>query len=192
MEHYFEKFFEYIEEIIEMPDEAKLLCKELFIPQFVPKNTILEHAGSIPQYHNFIVAGNMRNFHLDQDGNEITNDLNNDCRFFTSYFHFMNKTVSNESLQCITDCHLLRISRENVDVGASLGNTQTDYTIKILNHHLALQKQMALDIANLSAEELYHRFSKENSNIIKHAPLQYIASYLGITPRHLSRIRKSG
>lgn len=191
MDYYYDKLFDYIEEIIFLPVEAKTICKELFFPQFVSKNTILEKAGSVPQYHNFIVAGTMRNFHIDEDGNEITNDLNNDSRFFTSYFHFMNKTVSNESLQCITDCHLLRITRANVDVGASYQNTQNEFTIKILNHHLALQKQMALDIANLSAEELYHRFSKENSNIIKHVPLQYIASYLGITPRHLSRIRKN-
>lgn len=187
---YYSKLFDYVEQIIPMPEEAKDLCKKLFTPHFITKNTILESSGGIPQFHNFIVSGHMRNFHFDEDGNEITNDLNNGNRFFTSYFHFMNKTVSNESLHCITDCHLLRISRENVDVGARSGSTQNDYTIKVLNHHLEKQKQLSLDIANLPAEILYEKFAQENPSIIQNVPLQFIASFLGITPRHLSRIRK--
>ncbi|MCD8540808.1 MAG: Crp/Fnr family transcriptional regulator, partial [Leadbetterella sp.] len=42
------------------------------------------------------------------------------------------------------------------------------------------------------AEERYEKFSKENPAIMQNVPLHYIASYLGITPRHLSRIRKNG
>ncbi len=190
MEYYYDKFFAYIGKIMEIPEADKELCRKFFEPAFVPKNTILEPAGSVPRYHNFIVSGHMRNFHLDEEGNEITNDLNNDSRFFTSYFHFMNRTVSHESLHCITDCHLLRISRENVDVGARLGITQKDYTVEILNQHLEANKQRALDMANLSAEERYEKFVQENPNIIRNVPLQYIASYLGITQRHLSRLRR--
>lgn len=191
MDYYYEKLFDYVAEILIMPEHDKMICRRLFIPEFVPKNTILEEAGKVPQYHNFIVSGFMRNFHLDENGNEITNDLNNGNRFFTSYFHFMTRTVSNEYLHCITDCHLLRISRENVDIGAREGITQEDYTIKILNNHLAINKQRTLDIANLTAEERYEKFARENPDILLNVPLQYIASYLGITPRHLSRIRKN-
>lgn len=192
MEDYYQKLFDYVAEILILPEEDKNLCRRLFVPEFVPKNTILEPAGCIPRYHNFIVSGYMRNYHLDENGNEVTNDLNNGSRFFTSYFHFMNRTVSPEYLHCISDCHLLRISRENVDAGAREGSTQGDYTIKILNNQLALNKQRALDIANLPAEELYAKFAKENPGIMLNVPLQYISSYLGITPRHLSRIRKNG
>ena len=192
MDYYYEKLFDYVSELLIMPEEDKMICRRLFVPQFVPKNTLLEEAGKVPQYHNFIVSGYMRNYHLDADGNEITNDLNNDSRFFTSYFHFMNRTVSHEYLHCITDCHLLRISRQDVDTGAHEGSTQEEYTIRILNNQLALNKQRALDIANLTAEERYEQFARQNPNILQHVPLQYIASYLGITPRHLSRIRKNG
>lgn len=192
MDYYYEKLFDYVAEILTLPEQDKAVCRRLFIPEFVPGNTILEEAGKVPQYHNFIVSGHMRNFHLDVDGNEITNDLNNGSRFFTSYFHFMNRTVSEEYLHCITDCHLLRISRDDVETGAREGSTQEDYTIKILNNQLALNKQRALDMANLTAEERYEKFARLNPDIMRNVPLQYIASYLGITPRHLSRIRKNG
>jgi len=146
----------------------------------------------VPGYHNFIVSGFMRNFYWDADGNEITTDLNDGPRFFTSYSHFMNRTVSDENLHCITDCELLRISREDVDVTAARSSTQKDYTIRILQEHLQKDKDRINDMANLTAEARYAKFVRANPNIIRHVPLKYIASYLGITQRHLSRLRGDG
>lgn len=190
MNHYYEKFFDYVAEILIMPNSDKELCRQLFKPIFVPKDTIIEKAETVHRNHTFIVSGFMRNFHLDNHANEITNDLNEGSRFFTSYFHFMNRTVSNETIHTITDCELLQISRNDVDIAASQGITQKDYTVQRLNQRLEINKQRAFDMANLSAEERYTKFVKENPAIIRNIPLGYVASYLGITQRHLSRLRK--
>jgi CRP/FNR family transcriptional regulator, anaerobic regulatory protein len=191
MTHYFEVFFEYVAEILIMPEHDKSLCKQLFKPVFAPKGTLIESSGKVPQYHNFIVSGHMRNFSIDENLNEITNDLNEGPRLFTSYFHFMNRSISNENIQCITDCELLRITRDDVEIAATQGITQKDYTVQILNKRLEANKQRAFDMANLTAEQRYRKFENENPNIIKNVPLGYIASYLGITPRHLSRLRNT-
>ncbi len=191
MDFYYEKFFNYVAEILVMPEYDKALCRQLFHPIFVPKDTIIQKAGTVPLYHNFIVSGYMRNFSVDNNGNEITNDLNEGSRLFSSYFHFMNRTISNENLQCISDCEILRINREDVEIAASQGITQKDYTVQILNKRLEANKQRAFDMANLTAEERYTKFCFENPNLIQNVPLGYIASYLGITQRHLSRLRKS-
>lgn len=189
MEHYYTTLFGYISEILTLPDADRESVRRTFKPVFVPKDTLIERAGTVPGYHNFIVSGHMRNFHLDGDNNEITTDLNDRPRFFTSYFHFMNRSVSNENLHCITDCELLRISRDDVDVSAGRSQTQKDYTISILQRHLQSDKERINDMANLTAEARYAKFWKANPNIIQNVPLKYIASYLGITQRHLSRIR---
>ena len=190
MEHYYLKLFDYIAETLVLPDADKASIRALFKPVFVPKNTIIEPAGYVPQHHNFIVSGYMRNFHLDDDGTEITTDLNDGSRFFTSYFHFMNRSVSSESLHCITDCELLRINRDDVDAGAARSLTQKDYTILILQKHLEDNKKRMHDIINLAAEDRYRSFLARFPTIIRHVPLRYIASYLGITQRHLSRLRR--
>jgi CRP-like cAMP-binding protein len=190
MDHFYEKFFDYVAEILIMPEADKELCRQLFKPVVVPKDTIIETAGTVHKHHTFIVSGFMRNFHIDNDGNEITNDLNDGPRFFTSYFHFMNRTVSNENIQSISDCELLQITRDGVDIAASQGITQKDYTVQILNKRIEVNKQRAFDMANLTAEKRYEKFVKENPNIIQNVPLSYIASFLGITRRHLSRLRK--
>ena len=190
MEHYYHRFFNYVAETLVLPETDKISIRQLFKPVFIPKNTTIESAGSVPQYHNFIVSGYMRNFYLDPDGNEITTDLNDGCRFFTSYFHFMHRTVSHENLHCLTDCELLRISRDDVEVGAQNSLTQKDYTIQILQKHLEDDKRRINDMTTLSAEARYRKFLREKPTIISHVPLRHIASYLGITQRHLSRLRQ--
>lgn len=192
MDHYYSTLFEYISRIITLPEVDRESVRRSFRPVFVPKDTVIEKAGEVPGYHNFIVSGYMRNFHLDGDNNEITTDLNDGPRFFTSYFHFMNRTVSNENLHCITDCALLRISRDVAEKTAVSSLTQKDYTIRILQEHLQKDKERINDMANLTAEARYAKFVRANPNINRHVPLKYIASYLGITQRHFSRLRSDG
>ena len=189
-EPYYIRLFNYVADTLILPEADKTLIRQLFKPVFVPKDTIIEPAGQVPGYHNFIVSGYMRNFHTDKDNNEITTDLNDGSRFFTSYFHFMNRTISNENLHCITDCELLQISRDDVATGAKHSSTQKDYTIQILQDHLEADKRRINDMANLTAEDRYQKFLKEKPTIVRHVPLGYVASYLGITQRHLSRLRK--
>ncbi|MCU0470962.1 MAG: Crp/Fnr family transcriptional regulator [Arcicella sp.] len=187
MNHYYEKLFEYVGEILIMPEEAKEACRQTFKPIFVPRDTIIEPAGTVPQYHNFIVSGYMRNFHLDDEGNEITTDINNSSRFFTSYQHFMNQTVSNENMHCITDCELLRINREDVGSPDTQSQAQKDYTIKLFQNLLSEEKQRIYDLANLTAEQRYQKFVKLNPNIIYNVPY-YTKAFESLKRRTLIKL----
>lgn len=190
MNHYYDTLFSYIARIIEMPESDKNQCRKYFTPVFVPKDTILDQAGKVPLYHNFIVSGYMRNFYIDSHGEEVTVDLNDGPRFFTSYFHFINQTVSNEYLHCITDCELLRITKADADTSAKTSFTQKDYTIKLFQKIQEEDKQRMNDLAILTAEQRYVKLLNEKPNIVKNIPLKYISSYLGIKPESLSRIRR--
>jgi CRP-like cAMP-binding protein len=185
----FEILFDYVRLLVDIPRIDQDICRKYFKPFSATKGEIIEHSGKVPKYHNFIVSGFMRNFYSNELGQEITTDINDGPRFFTSYNHFMHRTPSNENLQCITDCELLRIKRDDVDITAKLGVTQMEYTIQILQQQLEKNKQRTIDHATLSAEQRYVKLQKEYPSIIQNIPLKYIASYLGINPGSLSRIR---
>ena len=186
----FEIFFNYVKILIEIPKSDQEYCRNLFKPIFVKKDTIIETEGTLHKYHNFIVSGHMRNFHHDQEGKEITIDINDGPRFFTSYYHFINQTISNENLQCVTDCELLRISRGDVDKAASIGLTSQEYTEKLLQNYLELSKQRIIDLTTLTGKERYLKLMDKHPSIIQNVPLTYIASYLGLNAGSLSRIRQ--
>lgn len=190
MQHYYDTLFRYIAKVIEIPEQDKQSCRETFKPLWVAKDTMLEEAGKIPVQHNFIVSGFMRKFYINDKGEEVTVDLNNDPRFFTSYFHFINQTPSNEYLHCITDCELLRITKTDAEQTAKTSITQKDYTIRLFQQVMEEDRQRMNDLATLTAEQRYLKLVKDCPNIIKNVPLKYIASYLGIKAESLSRIRR--
>jgi cAMP-binding proteins - catabolite gene activator and regulatory subunit of cAMP-dependent protein kinases len=190
MEHYYETLFSYINQIITIPEHDKEQCRRTFAPLWVPKGTLLEVAGKVPVYHNFIVSGYMRKYYVDDRGEEVTVDLNDGPRFFTSYFPFVSQTVSNEYLQCVTDCELLRITKTDADSSIKTSTTQKDYTIRLFEIIQEEDRQRMNDLATLTAEQRYLKFIQEKPNIIRKIPLKYIASYLGIKPESLSRIRR--
>ena len=101
MQHYYDALFEYISLIIDIPEHDRAGCRNTFKPLWVARDTMLEVAGKVPVHHNFIVSGFMRKFYINDKGEEVTVDLNNGPRFFTSYFPFVNQSISNEYLQCI-------------------------------------------------------------------------------------------
>lgn len=190
MLHYYDSLFNYISQIINIPEHDRVQCRESFKPLQAPKDTLLDSAGKVPVYHNFIVSGFMRKYYVNDKGEEITVDLNNAPRFFTSYFHFVNQTPTNEYLQCITDCELLRITKADADRTAKTSITQKDFTIRLFEQVQEEDRQRMNDLATLTAEQRYVKLVKESPNIIKNVPLKFIASYLGIKPESLSRIRR--
>ncbi|MEL6250913.1 MAG: Crp/Fnr family transcriptional regulator [Bacteroidota bacterium] len=187
---FFETFFDFIRQLVDISPSDQALCRQYFQPVFVKKGSLLESAGTIHNYHNFIVSGYMRNFHYDEAGKEVTSDLNAGPRFFTSYSSFINRTVSNENLLCLSDCKLLRINREDNESITRAGTDSQLYLEKILQHQLETSRQRILEVNTLTAKERYLKLVRNQPAIIENVPINYIASYLGVNPGSLSRIRQ--
>lgn len=186
----FQVFFDYVKVMVDIPESDQIHCRKLFKPFLIKKGTVLETEGTLHRYHNFIVSGHMRNYQHDAEGQEITTDINNGPGFFTSYNHFINQTISNDNLHCITDCELLRISREDVETASKIGLTSKEYTVKALQYYLESSKQRAIDLSTLTGKQRYLKLLHSRPSIIQHVPLTYISSYLGLNAGSLSRIRQ--
>ena len=186
----FEVLFDFIRQLMDIPESDQQLCRQYFQPFLIKKGTILEAAGTIPRYHNFIVSGYMRNFHHSEEGKEVTTDLNDGPRFFTSYYGFIQQSVSNDNLQCLTDCKLLRINREDNEIITRTGKHSQKFVEKILQHYLESSRQRVIDSNTLTAKQRYLKLLKNHPAIVRDVPINYIASYLGINAGSLSRIRQ--
>ncbi len=188
IDRYFDVMFSYVEELINMPSADRERCKMYMKPVHFEKDSYISKQGAIPRYHNFIVSGHLRKYHYSDKDEEITSDLNNGPKWFTSYQAYISSTVSNESVHCITDVEVIRLHRDDLDHMADVGITQKDYTILIFQKIVQEQNQRLKDLHSLSAEERYLKLLQNQPNIVRNVPLKYIASFLGIQPG--SRIRK--
>lgn len=175
---------------VKLSDKDKALCEQYFEHIFVPRNKVLEEEGQIPKYIYFVLSGYVRLFSYDENGNENTSHFNCPPGFITSYQHFVNKTRSNENVETVTDCALLRITKQDLDTLIEQSPAFKDYSIYVLQQSMTYNESRSKELATLSAEQRYLKLLDNHPEIIQQVPLQYIASFLGMNPKSLSRIRK--
>lgn len=166
------------------------LCKQYFEPVLFAKNAIIEQEGTVPKYLYYVVSGFVRLFYYNEQGDQITTHLNCPPGFITAYTHFNNSTKSAENVECITDCELLRITKAHLDIICEQSPVFKDYSILVFQMALAYNETRARELASLTAEQRYEKLIANYPAIIHHVPLRYIASFLGMKPESLSRIRR--
>jgi CRP/FNR family transcriptional regulator, anaerobic regulatory protein len=185
-----ENLLKIIEQQITLNENDIILCKEYFEPILFPKNRIIENEGQIPQYLYFVVTGYMRLFHYNDNGDEITSHINCPPGFITTYFNFINQTQATENVECITECELLRITKSNLDFLISKSEAFKDFSIWVFQQSINYNENRSKELATLTAEQRYKNLMENYPKILHNVPLQYIASFLGMNAKSLSRIRK--
>ena len=176
---------------VDLSDREVALCRQYFEPEYYHKNQVIEQEGQIPQYLYFVVDGFVRLFHFDEKGNEVTTHINCPPGFITSYSHFTRQSKSDDNLACITECKLLRINKAHLDDLVNESPAFKDFSFLVFQQSLLYNENRTKELATLSAEQRYLKLMKEYPEIIRCVPIQYIASFLGMNAKSLSRIRKN-
>ncbi len=153
------------------------------------KNEYLVKEGSTSRYLYFIIKGYVRYFYLN-DGNEITTEISTSMDFVASFKSFVNNEYSIENLQCTSDCILLGISKDEYQNLYKEVSYWSIFCNGVYENHIMKISERANSLQNLSASERYLKLLDTQPNIALNTAVKHLASYLGIKPQSLSRIRK--
>lgn len=186
----YDKLLQYMHSGYGFTQEETETVRKYFEPVAFSKNTIIEEAGRVPQYLYYIVSGYLRLFYTDEKGNEVTTHINCPPGFFTSYSGFINSTVSENTIESVTDSELLRISKENLDHLISQSQAMKDFSISVFQQSISYNEKRSRELSVLNAEQRYLQLMNDYPEIIQNVPIRYIASFLGMKPESLSRIRR--
>jgi CRP-like cAMP-binding protein len=139
----------------------------------------------------FIKKGILRSFFVNHKGDEITNCFAFENEFMASFASFITEEKAEESIQALADTELQVLDRKSLEelYKSSFNWQETGRKLTELEF-VNLQKRM-ISFQKLSGAQRYEELYKNQKKYLELIPLQYLASYLGITPRHLSRIRKA-
>jgi CRP-like cAMP-binding protein len=85
---------------------------------------------------------------------------------------------------------LLRINKQNLDLITNQSIAFKNFSIYVLQQSMTYNENRSRELATLSAEERYKKMINNYPGILHNVPIQYIASFLGMKPESLSRIRK--
>lgn len=182
--HYFEQAIQQ-----KINDDEWAFFSSKLVEQEFPKNEVLLKAGKIEKYLSFVESGIVR-YYVPKEENDLTFAFVFDNHFISGYDSFLTEIPSTYCIETLTKTKLWRISKsdlqsiyEETSVGNLIG--------RLASEDLFLKKsKRELSLLSETAEQRYQKLLTEQIHFIKHIPLKYIASYIGVTPQALSRIRK--
>jgi len=155
----------------------------------VARKELLLESGKVADKIYFLPEGFVRFFHTKKDGSEVTNDFYFAPGFITSFTSLIEQNPSIVNIQAMVKMDLLYIKYKNL-----IALYDQEHKIERLGRLIAEQVYISSEkhlfsFLNDSPQERYEWLIREYPEYIKNIPLHYLASFLGITPESLSRIR---
>lgn len=185
----FSAFFDYISQFKSFTHEEKQIIESYFLFRQVPKKFTLISRGKIARELYFINKGLLRLYYT-KETEDITAFIFREHIFASCYDSFLRQAPGNQSLDTLEDSELLVISYNDLQLLYHKVPKMETVARKIAEYRF-INAQMILSSYILnSPEERWKNFEATNGDLLLRVPHHMIASYLGITPVSLSRIRK--
>lgn len=185
-----ERIRTFFQKYADLSDQDWAAISSRFSRHEIAKKAFTLQVGQVENFVSFIEEGIVRYFIPKDDDKEITFELTFADDFMGAYDSFLTRQPSSYCVQALSHTVLWRLSYDDVQSlyrDTKLGN----FMGRVACERLYLEKaRRELSFLTENAEQRYLRLFTEQPNLVKHIPLQYIASYIGVTPQALSRIRK--
>lgn len=182
-------FFDYIAQYIELNDaETEAIAKHLSVEK-KKAGTVLLREGQKARVSYFNLKGCVRQFYL-VDGTEKTTAFYLESQFISSMRSFIHGTPSDHYLECLEDCELVPISSGLESELLESFPKMERFARMVLEEELGNYQAMLSNQISLKPEERYLELAENRKDLLQRVSLKHLATYLGLSPESLSRIRK--
>lgn len=179
----------YFQKLVDISEKDWNIFSSKLKQREISKKTTLLKLGEIENYLSFIEEGIVR-FYIPREVEDFTFGFAFASNFVSAYDSFITQKPSNYQVETLSNTILWSVSYKDLQqiynqthIGNKIG--------RLASEELFLKKsKRELSLLNESAEQRYLNLFLEQPHLLQHIPLKYIASYIGITPQALSRIRK--
>jgi CRP-like cAMP-binding protein len=189
-----ESFIKYINSYTTAPlTEGEIdLIQDFFIPKKFRKRQYFLQEGEVCKYTAFIIKGAMRQYRVDDKGEEHIIKLFIENWWASDRESLMNKTPSIYFIDAWEDTEVLLVTKTDLGDLVDRIHTLSEWLRKLDTNFAAASQRRINAAISLSAEERYYDLEKTNPAFLQRFPQHIIASYLGINRETLSRIRSRG
>ncbi|GAB2575948.1 Crp/Fnr family transcriptional regulator [Spirosoma areae] len=159
-----------------------------FRRQTLRKGDLYLQEGQISQQLGFVEKGVFQYF-CTRDGDEMTTYTPGPGGFLVSLSSFLKQKPARETIRALTDGVIWVINKPAFEqLRRDLPPFESFY-IGLLEDQINCIEDSRFNLLILTAEERYQKLMTDEPHLLQAVPLQHLASILGVTPRHLSRIR---
>ncbi|GAA4034794.1 Crp/Fnr family transcriptional regulator [Flavobacterium cheonhonense] len=154
------------------------------------KNQLLVAENQVCPYFCFVESGILQHA-IVVEAEEKTTYLALRDSVTSSLNSFLNKIPSRKSIKALVDCQLWVIDLENFKDLLMNNQAFHQFYYNLIERQIMLIDDYRIDLLTLSPEERYKKLLATEPKLLQEVPLHYLASFLGISNRHMSRIRKN-
>lgn len=184
-----QKLRSFIDQLIRVSDEDWEYHRKLLQYERIQKGDYLLQAGQVCRRVSFVASGLVRAYKTIRD-QEFTMFFAFGGEYITDYASFLTRTPSDTYLHALEPSEVVHLNYEDMQLGYEQYPVWQKYGRLIAEHIYILLDRRTHMLQTFSPEEMYLSLLREAPRVIEKVPQHYIASYLGIQPESLSRIRK--
>lgn len=174
---------------ITLDEDEKKFFLSMLEPKSLKRRKLYLEAGSVCKYSAFVIDGALKSFTVDKDGKDHILSFATREWWISDMYSLLSQRPAILNIEAIADSEVLLLSRENQQrLYDKVPKFERFFRI-IVENSLVANQQRLIDNMSSTAEERYLRFIKKYPSIPSCVPQHNIASYLGITPEFLSKIR---
>lgn len=186
----FEVLFNTINQKVKLTKEEEELCRNFFTPRKLRKKQYLLQQDDVCRYTAFVEKGVLRAYTVDDKGYEHIVQFAVEGWWISDMYSFLTGDPSTYNIEALEECELLLLTKNsNEELLTKIPKMERYFRILTQNALIAIQRRMVGALSK-TAEEKYNQLLQIYPHLLQRVPQHMIASYLGVTPETLSRVRK--